>query len=208
MTPFQLNLKNNLIHLDFSSEELDLYDKFHEVLKEWNAKFNLISRKSFDVAHASHFADSILISDIAKAHRKGRKVKDFGSGAGFPGLVFAIRNPGVEIELVERSTKKLSFLGEVKTLLNLSWVSLKPEIKKIPQPVLVMARAVMPPPELLSFMFEMVSIGSVIVVNVGGEGAVLPVNGFHCIDDKTYELPAGFGSRKCVLFEKVSRGTL
>ena len=61
---------------------------FHEILIKWQKSINLISRDSIKNIWIRHILDSAqlfsFISDV-----KGNII-DFGSGAGFPGLIMAI----------------------------------------------------------------------------------------------------------------------
>ena len=64
-----------------------------------------------------HFLDSAQLYTFARVI-KGN-IFDFGSGAGFPGVVTAISNPQMEITLLDSSLKKVSFLNHVKAELQL-----------------------------------------------------------------------------------------
>ena len=48
---------------------------------------------------------------------EAKNLVDVGSGAGFPGLPFAVARPDVEVTLVESVSKKATFLREVSRLL-------------------------------------------------------------------------------------------
>lgn len=87
---------------------------YHGELIKYNRTVSLISPKTLFVADAIHFADSILASQvILKANPKIDKIFDIGSGSGFPGLVFAILNPHIQVVLVELDVKKCEFLRHV-----------------------------------------------------------------------------------------------
>lgn len=95
--------------------------KAYEVsLKEWQTKLNLVSSSSLDNAWERHFLDSMqlyrLIPETAKV------LYDFGSGAGFPGMVLAImlknRTPYLKVNLIESIKKKTLYLNEVKQITN------------------------------------------------------------------------------------------
>lgn len=85
---------------------------FHEELVKSNKLLNLVSIKSLPFADALHFADSILSSRIIVRHNPQiKEIYDYGSGAGFPGLVFAILNPSIQVHLVDMDPKKIEFLN-------------------------------------------------------------------------------------------------
>ena len=48
-----------------------------------------------------------------------QKIHDFGSGPGFPGVVFALLNPSVQVVLVEADQKKCEFLNHIVATLKL-----------------------------------------------------------------------------------------
>ena len=48
-----------------------------------------------------------------------KKVIDLGSGAGFPGVPFAMLAPEVQVTLIESNQKKATFLRELIFLLDL-----------------------------------------------------------------------------------------
>lgn len=87
-------------------------EKYIELLKLWNKKINLVSYIDEEELINRHILDSLqLISFI----RKEDVVFDLGSGAGFPGLMLSYA--GVkEVHLVEKITKKASFLVSASSL--------------------------------------------------------------------------------------------
>ena len=63
-----------------------------------------------------HFYDSIL--PLGKGKIFG-KVADVGTGAGFPGLVWKIVKPELDVSLIEPTGKRCTFLQEVINKLHL-----------------------------------------------------------------------------------------
>ena len=77
---------------------------------------------------------------------------DIGTGAGFPGLILAIKMPNTKWYLVEPIKKKYSFLNYIKTILNLNNVTIVPkrlEESNITQVELITTRAVMPTKDII-----------------------------------------------------------
>nr|BFD64777.1 16S rRNA (guanine(527)-N(7))-methyltransferase RsmG [Bdellovibrio sp. HM001] len=94
---------------------------YHEELIKFNRTVNLISPKTLFVADALHFADAILASQVIyKANPKIDKIFDLGSGNGFPGMVFALLYPQVQVVLIESDIKKVEFLKHLASLLKVS----------------------------------------------------------------------------------------
>lgn len=89
----------------------DKIKKFEELLLIENQKQNLISRKTGPDELERHIQDSLQV--LAWFPLTDCEVVDIGSGAGFPGLVLAIRRPDCRMTLVESDLKKSSFLQQV-----------------------------------------------------------------------------------------------
>jgi 16S rRNA (guanine527-N7)-methyltransferase len=86
---------------------------YEALLRKWQRVLDLVSPGSLDDVWPRHFADSWQVSDAAP---QARLWVDLGSGAGFPGLVTAIRTadePGARTHLIEADKRKCAFLREV-----------------------------------------------------------------------------------------------
>ena len=77
-----------------------------ELLERWRGAMNLVGPGPID----EHYLDAELGLRALVPH--GRWA-DLGSGAGFPGIVFAARFPELPIDLVESRSKRAAFLREV-----------------------------------------------------------------------------------------------
>ncbi|QDK47287.1 16S rRNA (guanine(527)-N(7))-methyltransferase RsmG [Bdellovibrio sp. ZAP7] len=111
---------------DLSPEVRSRLKAYHEELQKFNRTLSLISAKSVFVADALHFADSINASKaIIKSNPNMDKVYDFGSGNGFPGIVFGIMNPNIQVVLVDTDVKKCEFLGHAIQALKLKNVTVE-----------------------------------------------------------------------------------
>ena len=99
----------------------EAFNEYMVLLLEWNEKMNLTSITEPEEIIEKHFYDCLL--PIFSNPIKG-KVIDVGSGAGFPGLVFAIVKPDVQITLLEPRNKRCTFLKEVVHQLGLKNVEI------------------------------------------------------------------------------------
>ncbi|GAA6191412.1 16S rRNA (guanine(527)-N(7))-methyltransferase RsmG [Phaeobacter sp. NW0010-22] len=101
-------------NLDVSRETFEKLEAFDELLKKWNPKINLVSRKSLTDVWVRHISDSLQVYRCLNA--SGHWV-DLGSGGGFPGVIVAIvasvENPGLNVTLVESDQRKSAFLRTV-----------------------------------------------------------------------------------------------
>jgi len=183
---------------DIQAERMATY---HALLLEWNEKMNLVSRKSIDRAFNLHFVDSVSISLFGARYGKP-PYYDLGTGAGFPGLVFACLFPDSPITLFERSTKKQTFLQEVVQRLELTKVTIESEPKEgLKYDGTFFARAVLPDEEIFEYFSKILAPGSLLVFNCGlnRELRVEP-KGFLNVEEESYELPDNEGGRRCQLF--------
>jgi 16S rRNA (guanine527-N7)-methyltransferase len=112
---------------------------FDEVLK-FNKTINLVSAKAIFTMDLMHFADSILASRVISSSLKGDSVYDIGSGNGFPGIIFAILNPTIQVILVDSDQRKCEFLKHCITTLNIQNASvLNKKIEALPDGSIVNA---------------------------------------------------------------------
>jgi 16S rRNA (guanine527-N7)-methyltransferase len=190
------------------ADEVALYDRHLELLRYWNEQFNLVSRNAFEKAFANHYVDGIFVADIAASLADGRPLIDVGSGAGFPGLIFAIRYPQLSITLFEKSLKKQGFLSNAVVQLGLKNVQVSGLFGEEPLYGMVVARAVFPPDKYFKFMAANLKPKSRIVFQRGGNSEKPPVLPyFKALRSERYDLPLDCGSRFAEVFELVPRGT-
>jgi len=115
------------------------------LLKEWQTKFNLVSKNSLPDAWNRHFEDSAQLFEYLPKNTK--TVYDFGSGAGFPALVLATiakeKNRGMNFVLFESIGKKTLFLNTVINSLNLNAKVINGRIESqiLPKADVITARA-------------------------------------------------------------------
>ncbi len=86
---------------------------FEQLLLKWQPKMNLVAPSTLKSIRTRHFEDSLQVSD---ALPEARRWIDIGSGAGFPGIVTALRlrgEAGGLVHLVESDHRKCAFLREV-----------------------------------------------------------------------------------------------
>lgn len=94
-----------------------------DLLLKWNARVNLTAVRDPEEIVTRHFGESIFAARTlmpawsetqgAQGQARQQAVIDFGSGAGFPGLPFAMLVPAAQVTLIESNHKKAAFLNEV-----------------------------------------------------------------------------------------------
>ena len=75
-------------HVSVSRETFEKFYIFYRTLIKWQNSINLISKSSIKNIWERHFLDSAQLYKYVKDINGN--IVDFGSGAGFPGLVLAI----------------------------------------------------------------------------------------------------------------------
>mgnify|MGYP000717323166 CR=1 FL=1 len=105
--------------IEVSEHQLQQFQKYYEILVEWNEKMNLTAITEYDEVMKKHFVDSI---SLCKAYdvTQNKTVIDVGTGAGFPGLALKIAFPDLQVTLLDSLNKRINFLNEVCNLCNLS----------------------------------------------------------------------------------------
>ncbi len=104
-----------ILKLGFDEKSLPALRSYIDLLWKSNEELNLISRKmNFSDLIDNHVIDSLL--PLPQFPSELRKVADFGSGGGLPGVIFALQFPRVEFHLFEKSPKKQDFLKKCQEM--------------------------------------------------------------------------------------------
>lgn len=95
---------------------------YQALIAKWNRVYNLTAVR--DTAHmlTHHLLDSLAAVAPLRRHAAGRSLRilDVGSGAGLPGAVLAIAEPGWQVTCVDTVGKKASFIQQAAAELRLS----------------------------------------------------------------------------------------
>jgi len=97
-----------------SRETMDRLPVYESLLRKWQGSINLVTKSTLEDVWRRHFLESTQLLDLSSDRHL--KWADFGSGAGFPGLVLAILardRGGFQMNLVESDQRKSVFLREV-----------------------------------------------------------------------------------------------
>ena len=96
--------------------ELEQFDRYAELLVEWNEKMNLTAITEPGEIVVKHFVDSRTLLRAA-APPAGAKLVDVGTGAGFPSVPVKIVRPDLRVTLLDSLNKRLIFLRELSAAL-------------------------------------------------------------------------------------------
>ena len=100
----------------------ELFSVYEKLLLEWNEKINLTAITDPKEIRIKHFEDSLSLFETGLLDGE-KKVLDLGSGAGFPGIPVKIKNPSLDITLMDSLGKRIKFLEAVIEKLSLKKIT-------------------------------------------------------------------------------------
>lgn len=92
---------------------------FEKLIKDWNKKINLVSRKDVENFQLNHILHSLSISKLISFSPK-TNILDLGTGGGLPGIPLAIIFPQAEFHLIDRKEKKIKVVNKIVNELKLT----------------------------------------------------------------------------------------
>ncbi len=174
-------------------------------LQDWASRYNLtaITERAAMITH--HTLDSLS----AAPHVVGTRIADIGTGAGFPGLPFAIAYPDKHFTLIDATVKKLRFVDHVVELLGLTNVTTlhthlppKPSAQRFDT---ILARAVGPLEGLAAMAAPLATGGTRLVAYKGrlpeAEIAAIPA-GWRLLECVPVVVPGLDAQRHMVVLER------
>lgn len=194
------------------------FNKYMDLLLEWNEKINLTAITDKDEIILKHFIDSLTIEKYIKDNDK---VIDLGTGAGFPGIPLKIKNESIDITLVDSLNKRVNFLNEVIKELNLKNITaIHSRIEDLAHDKnyrekydVVTSRAVANMSTLVEYMLPFAKIGGICICMKGpnvdeelenAKGAIKKLGGkIEKVESLT--LPDSDIERNIVIIKKISQ---
>jgi len=114
----ELLAEKNII---LSSTQKEQFNRYFELLVEWNENINLTAIVSKDDVYLKHFYDSITPSFYFPF--TNQSILDIGAGAGFPSLPLKILYPDLQVSIIDSLNKRIGFLTFLADELGLTNVS-------------------------------------------------------------------------------------
>ncbi len=176
------------------------------LLHRWTRKIDLVAPADLDTLLARHVLDSLAQVPLLPA-RSSAKVVDVGSGAGLPGIPWAMARPDLPLTLVEPRSRRVAFLSTAVRELGLGNVTivdtraedLADEARTFD---LVASRAVLPFPRWLDLAVRLIAPDGAILAMAGAQppaGWSMPGGGLSMIQEIVYQLP-GLGTRRAATY--------
>lgn len=109
-------------NLPLSDQQKKQFERYFELLVEWNEKINLTAITDKEEVYLKHFYDSIAPILQGLIPNETIKLLDIGAGAGFPSLPMKILYPQLDVTIIDSLNKRINFLQLLAQELNLSGV--------------------------------------------------------------------------------------
>ena len=95
------------------------FDRYAELLVDWNQKINLTAITAPDDIVIKHFVDSLLLLKAYDVPQSAKMI-DVGTGAGFPSVPVAMVRGDIRLTLMDSLNKRINFLTELSAELGVS----------------------------------------------------------------------------------------
>ena len=196
---------------------LSRFEKYYELLLEWNEKINLTAITDPKGVAVKHFADSLSFFDYFTLP-EGASVIDIGTGAGFPGVVLKIVRPDIKLTLLDSLNKRFLFLRELMSQLGLEAQFVQGRAEEYGQDLnqrecydFAVSRAVAQLNTLCEYCLPFVRLSGTFVAFKGGSceeeveiaRRAIQVLGGQLKNVYSFVLPLEGGSRSLVEIEKI-----
>lgn len=204
--------------LFLNDKQIDQFLKYKDLLINWNQKINLTAITEDQEIMIKHFLDSISCI-ILPYIKDNHKVIDVGTGAGFPGIPINIYYPNVSLTLLDSLNKRISFLQEVCTNIELENVTFEHgraedfgQDKEFREKYdIAVARAVAPLNTLCEYCLPFVKVGGYFICQKGPNideemndaKKAIEILGGKFIEKKDVKLPFCDITHNIVVIEKI-----
>ena len=105
-----------------TDRQKEQFERYFELLVEWNEKINLTAITDKDEVYLKHFYDSIAPILQGLIENQPIRLLDIGAGAGFPSLPMKILFPELDVTIIDSLNKRINFLHLLAEELGLSGV--------------------------------------------------------------------------------------
>ena len=110
------------LSLPLQATQVDALVRYLRLVERWNATYNLTAVRDARAMVTQHVLDCLAAAVALVRHRDAaatRRLLDVGSGAGLPGLVFALLLPDLQVTCVDAVGKKAAFITQAVSVLSI-----------------------------------------------------------------------------------------
>lgn len=199
---------------ELTGDMLVRFDKYSDLLCEWNEKINLTAITDPAGIADKHFIDSLLLLSAVDV-KNGARIADIGTGAGFPSVPVKIVRGDIDITLVDSLNKRINFLNELSSALDVDSVCIHARAEELARNKsyreafdVVCARAVAKLPALCEYCLPFVKTGGVFAALKGPDAnteAQLAANAIKILGgkiDKICDFTLPDGDKRCIVVVK------
>ena len=205
--------------ITLSSQQIQQYEQYYELLVEWNQKMNLTAITEREEVYLKHFFDSITATFYFPFHGQNLRLCDVGAGAGFPSIPIKIAFPNIHVTIVDSLNKRITFLENLAQQLQLNDVRFihdraetfghVKEHREIYD--IVTARAVARMSVLSELCLPLVKVGGTFIAMKGSSGKeelnsskkAIALLGGEVRESNSFVLPVEESERNIFLIEKI-----
>ena len=196
--------------LNHVSRETCVYlENYIELILKENKTLNIISRRNDNTSYLRerHIIDSMQIIDFIDFNQK--KIIDFGSGSGFPGIILAIvakfKGSETKIVMYEKSYRKCQFLKKTSATLKLKTEIIQKNIysEKDKSEMTITSRAFKPLPVILDIAEKNFQNYKNIILFMGKSGKKI-LKETLCNWDLSYEIKDSITNKESFILNIMS----
>lgn len=148
--------------IELTSPQVESMKRYQRLLETWGAKMNLTALDQI----VPQLVDSAAL--VPHVPESARSLVDVGSGAGFPGAVFALLRPGCAVTLVERLQKRVGFLYALRRELGLNFRIIDKGAEQLDERFdVAVSRAVFVPERWVEVGRKLITPGGTLVAMIG-----------------------------------------
>jgi 16S rRNA (guanine527-N7)-methyltransferase len=206
--------------LDLDTRTMERLEAYRDAILAGNERFNLTAIRSAEGIEQRLLLDALALLAALEQRdlvKQSLRVLDIGSGAGLPGMPFAIVRPDLRVTLLESIGKKCQFLRETAEALGLDGVDViegraeeqahEPALRESCD--LVLARAVAALPVLVEYALPFLRVGGNLAAPKGTGAAREVEESARALEElggavrEVVDLPVQEVASTLVLIEKV-----
>lgn len=204
--------------LGISEKQLASFERYGELMVEWNEQVNLTAITDPEGIALKHFLDSLLCFKYVDLNGELRLL-DVGTGAGFPGLPLKIYQEKLQVTLLDSLQKRVNFLRQICLEVKLKGIiAIHGRAEEIGRKSeqrehydRVFSRAVARLAVLAEYCLPYVKVGGLFVALKGGNAVAEVDEGMFAVEELggrlkevvEFQLPLSGDGRSLIVVEKV-----